>query len=53
MNNCMRCCFFEFCSKTGRTENKKCVYGQKEENETSLDKHNRQDKRSKIQVLKL
>lgn len=30
---CERCCFYEFCTRTGRTENKDCVYGKKEDNE--------------------
>lgn len=29
MNNCERCCFFEACTRLGRTENKDCVYGRK------------------------
>ena len=29
MNNCERCCYFEFCTSKGRTETKDCVYGRK------------------------
>lgn len=31
MNNCERCCFYEYCSKYGRTETKDCIYGGKQE----------------------
>lgn len=33
MNNCERCCYFEFCTSKGRTETKDCVYGRKQEEE--------------------
>lgn len=33
MNNCERCCYFEFCTSKGRTETKDCVYGRKGEEE--------------------
>ena len=33
MNNCERCCYFEFCARINRTESKDCVYGRKEEEE--------------------
>lgn len=29
MTNCERCCFYEHCTKTGRCENKDCIYGRK------------------------
>lgn len=29
-DRCERCCFYEHCTKSGRTETKNCVYGKKE-----------------------
>ena len=31
ITNCERCCYYEHCTKTGRTENRDCVYGKGEE----------------------
>lgn len=31
MNSCERCCFYEYCTRCGRTETKDCVYGKKGE----------------------
>lgn len=30
-DRCERCCYFEYCTKSGRTEKKDCVYGKKED----------------------
>lgn len=35
IQNCERCCFYEHCTKNGRTETKDCVYGKKNEKEDS------------------
>jgi len=34
MNRCERCCFYEYCTRTGRTEEKRCIYGNKRIDET-------------------
>lgn len=28
-DNCERCCFYEYCVKSGRIETKDCIYGEK------------------------
>lgn len=35
MNNCERCCFYEYCLKEGRCENKDCIYGRKDSEEAA------------------
>lgn len=37
MTNCERCCFYEHCTKTGRCENKECIYGRKVKKEQDED----------------
>lgn len=32
-DNCERCCFYEYCVKSGRIETKDCIYGRKNEEE--------------------
>lgn len=43
MTNCERCCFYEPCTKTGRTYNKDCIYGKKTEEEQNDKGYNKTD----------